>query len=359
MFDPEVELDARIRKELGLKPKEAFFRPKTDCDEEELKFRVKNYKCYPKIRTVIHDAPNRIVDTRNWTANPHALVTLNLDTADRQLAHAGYSLRVRFAFDPTKNQKTYNFDMCIKTAFPKGGRQSLHQLTRGEWETAVQTSAPNMAMMIEANKEAQRPLPNFFKDGHISDEEYFVESVGITMRNVYPSFEQFRRRGKLVTACFQHTEDWVNGFMSPLCDGIITQDSEAEAEFLGFYNLPEEDATPEEYEKLMRKSMRLLTKVITNADPASLIENPHSKSMRARYALESVYGCCHHDKGVRATFNKDYSIDQAVRHALSFQVRPEAIDLKAIEWSIAKLLTRIPAMEQAAKESPFKLQKAC
>ena len=337
MFDPEDSLDERMAAEFGLKLSSfdngiiPFF-PKIDCDEEELKYSTDQFL---KIRNAVHNAPNRRIDKRSLVANDYILVTLNLDTADRQLWQAGYSLRVRFAFD---GQNIKSIDMCIKTSLGDG---KVVQFNRGEWEASLKTLKPSMAEMIEQNRLRERPLPEFFKDGHIKDEEFLVESIGASPRNIYSSYEKFKRRGKTVLTAFQHTEDWKNIFMTPHADVVTTEDSEAEAEFLGFYNLTPDDISAAGYEELKFKAMGLLNRVILGADP-SIHPNTIAKSVRGRNGLESVYGMPVH--GLASQFDFEKRVHEATLFSLSQQVKPQDVNLENIWHNVARVKAQIERM---------------
>lgn len=349
MFDPEINFDARLGAEFGLKPGVIVpFLPKIKTEEQELKYST---DAFTKIRDAINNANNRLVDTSALVVNPYVLVTLNLDTADRQLAKAGYSLRVRFAYDGDNRVKPISsIDMCIKTTLVSGNIVKLVDQTRGEWETELHDLKPNMAAMIEEHEfNQERPLPDFFKDGHIKDDQYFVESIGCTMRNVFPSYEKFERRGKTVLTAFQHTEDWQNIFLTPHGDTITSHDSEAECEFLGFYNLTPDDVTAADFEKLMRKSMKLMDRVIIGADMVNIKHNTVTKSMRARNGLETVYAAPTEHGNIKAQFDIASRINEASLFSLSQRVRPQNVPLDNIWHHSASMKAQMERMISPAK----------
>jgi hypothetical protein len=334
MFDPDVDLDSRLAAEFGIKPGDVPFYSKADCHEEELKYLTQSFQ---EIRSAIHRSNSRIVDARAWTANPYALVTLNLDTIDRQLAQAGYSMRVRFAYDgDNKSVPISKIDMSIKTALPMGSNVVMFKQKRGEWEAELHTLKPSLAAMIEANKKSKPPLPDFFKDGHLKDDDFFVESVGCTLRNIYPSYEKFTRHGKTLVTSFQHTEDILNVFMTPQAEAVTGQDSEAEAEFLGIYNLTEDDASPEDFDKLMDKSKKLLDRVIMSA-AGNIQRTLISKAVRARNGLETVYGPSSTEDNLSEKFGMAQRVDEAARYALMYRIKPENAPFEHVWHLVARM----------------------
>lgn len=355
MFDPEMNLSDRLAKELGLK--NGLFYPKRECDEQELKYLISGgASVYDRIRRAIHDKPNRLVDTNEWTRNNFALITLNLDTKDQMLARNGFSLRVRFAL--TKGFDGFeikSIDMCIKTIMPTGNNVVLFKQTRGEWECELSDLNPSMARMIAANLESDPPLPAFFRSGHIKDEDLFVESIGCSLRNVFPSYEIISRRGMVIAAAFQHTEDVRNIFLTPYGDAVTARDSEAEAEFTGFHGIRTGDISPAQFEKLMRKSMELLDRTIVNTSPREISRNLLSKAVRARNALEDVYGP-DHSTVLRQSFNLQQRIEEASRFSLSQGVRAADISLDNLWHHIGHLRAAVER-EAAPQENPFKLAK--
>lgn len=356
MFDPEMVLSDRLAKELGLDPNCAFY-PKRECDEQELKYLVYGgNSVYDRIRQAIHAQANRVVDTTEWTRNNFALITLNFDTQDQLLARNGYSLRVRFAL--TKDADGFNIqsiDMCIKTIMPTGNNVVMFQQTRGEWECELHNLMPNMAKMIADNEGKEPPFPAFFKGGMIRDEDLFIESVGCSLRNVFPSYEIINRRNRIIVPAFQHTEDVKNIFLTPLGDILTAIDSEAEAEFLGAYGIDEESYCAEKFDVLMRKSMQLLDRNILLAAPGLIQHNLLSKAVRARNALEHVYGP---DHGTVYTnqFNMQQRIEEASRFSLSQRITAKDISLEML-WAHVGHLRAAVEREKAPQGNPFQYEK--
>lgn len=353
MFDPDVVLSPRLAKDLGLK--DTSFYAKNDNDEQELKYRVTGgYSVYDGIRGAIADKPNRMVDENSWTSNQYALVTLNLDTKNQDLAHNGYSLRVRFAL--TKGYGGFiidNIDMCIKTLMPSEKTTILHEQTRGEWEAHLQTLEPSMAAMIAHNRGKKPALPAFFQDGHIRDEDLFVESTGCTLRNVFNSFEIVQKRNKVLVPVFQHTEDVANVFLTPHGDAITAQDSEAEAEFLGVYGMSKEETSEEKFDKTMRKSMKLLDSIIMTADPGKITRNLISKATRARNGLESLYGP-DDKKCLSSQFGMQARIENASHFALMQEVRPADTNVNIMWHHIERMRAQVARERAMTAEIPFR-----
>lgn len=353
MFDPEVTLSPRLANQFGLK--KSVFYPKAENDEQELKYDIAGgYGMYEKIRAEIAEKPNRFVDEENWTSNQYALVTLNLDTPDQELARNGYSLRVRFAL--TKQHGAYvisNIDMCIKTLMPSEKTTILHKQTRGEWEAELKSLSPSMTEMIRQNAGKKPALPDFFKDGHIKDSDLFVESTGCTLRHVFPSYEIIRKGGNIIVPTFQHTEDVINVFLTPRGDIVTGQDSEAEAEFLGLHCNPSKKMNGEKFEKYMRKSMELLDSIIVGASPAQITRNLISKGTRARIGLDSLYG----PKELIApkdAFTRQASIEQASHFALMQRVRPEDVNLNVFWHQIEKMRAKVHKEMFASEKLSFR-----
>lgn len=333
MFDPETELDLRLAAEFGLKGGDIPFSAKIATEEQELKYKT---SAFSDIRQAIHNAPNRRVDSRAWAPNPYLLVTLNLDTPDRLFALNGYSMRVRFAYNPNNVNPIGSIDMCIKTTLQDSKVVQLFNQTRGEWEITLPNLTPNIAQMVSDHKYGENPIPTFFEQENVQNAPIFVESVGCTMRNGYPSYEKFSRHGKTVVTAFSHTEDWKNIFLLPHADIVTSVDEEAEVEFDGFYNLTPDDLNAEDYEKLMRKSMRLMDRIIMGAH-TSIEHNSVTKSMRARSGLEVYYGPSH-EEALKNKFDMAARIDYASAYALMQQIRPEDVNLSMLHFHAGKML---------------------
>lgn len=350
MYDPEIDLDKRLKAELGIRGEGTY--EKNPNDELELKFRIKNPAAFDHIRDRVHSHPNRLVDTRAWTRNPYVLVTLNLDTEDRLLAREGYSLRVRFALDRINGvYEISSIDMCIKSVTPESNLIRLDH-KRGEWETDLPTLRPNMARMIAANQGTEPPLPDFFKSGLIKDEDLFVESIGCTLRCVYPSYESFNYKGQQIASVFQHTEDRINLFMTPHADIITGEDSEAEAEFIRLMGITPHDLTPEKFQKLQDKALDLLNRQILLASPGNIEQNRLSKAIRARHALETFYGPSVADDTPSRQFDRASQIAESSHFSLSQRIRPEAVMLDNI-WRHVGHLHRRAEKEIAPQEQTF------
>ncbi len=355
MFDPEMKLSDRLAKELGLQSN-AFY-PKRDCDEQELKYLVRG-AVYDRIRHALHAQPNRVVDTTEWTRNDYALVTLNFDTQDQRLARNGFSLRVRFSL--TKDFGGFNvnnIDMCIKTIMPTGHNVVMFKQTRGEWEVEPGGLHPNLPKMIAEHAGSNPPLPAFFTEGHVRDEDLFIESVGCSLRNIFPSYEVINRRNRIIVPAFQHTEDVKNIFLTPYGDIVTAMDSEAEAEFIGVYGIDEESYCAEKFDVLMRKSMQLLDRNILMAAPGLIHHNFLSKAVRARNALEDVYGP-DHSTVLQKQFDLQRRIEEASRFSLSQHVRAADISLENLWHHIGHLRAAVER-EAAPQENPFQYEKNC
>ncbi len=355
MYDPEMTLSDRLSKELGLKSD--MFYPKRECDEQELKYLISGgLPVYNRIRHALQAQPNRIVDTTSWTRNDYALVTLNFDTQDQMLSRNGFSLRVRFAL--TKDFSGFHVtktDMCIKTIMPTGHGVVMFQQTRGEWECDPGGLNPNMAKMIAENANQNPPLPAFFTEGNVQDDQLFIESMGCSLRNVYPSYERINRRNKIIVPAFQHTEDVKNVFLTPYGDIVTASDSEAESEFIGVYGIDEEGYEEEKFDTLMRKSMQILDRLIIGASPGNIQHNFLSKATRARNALEDIYGPDYRT-GLKSKFDHQTSIEEASRFSLSQAVTAKDISLENLWHHIGHLYAAVER-EKAPQENPFKYVK--
>lgn len=355
VFDPEMTLYPRLANECGLK--NSLFCPKRDCDEQELKYLVSGGpSSYEKIRRAVQNQPNRIADTTQWSRNEYALVTLNFDTKEQELSKNGYSLRVRFSLNKTGADFSISqIDMCIKTIMPTGTNVVLFKQTRGEWETELHELNPNMQKMIEENVRRVPPLPAFFTNGHIEDKNLFIESMGCTLRNVFPSYEIIQRHNKIWVPEFHHTEDVKNIFLTPYGDILTSFDSEAEAEFVGIHGLEQGEISADKYEKVMRKSMETLDRIIVATDPGLIQRNLLSKAVRARNALEGVYGL-----PVQTFLDKDFNsqqrIEEASKFSLSQAVTTKDISLSNLWHHIGHLRAEVER-QKAPQENPFQYSK--
>lgn len=350
MYDPEFDFDRRLSAELGIANSQAFY-PKLPCHEQELKFIV-HPRHYKTIRETLQSNPKRTVDTRAWALNPYALVTFNLETPERDVARSGHSLRVRCAL--TENAIT-SIDMCIKTVNMAGNKTAAFNRTRGEWEIALADLKPDMPRMIAERSNDNPPLPALFRSELIRNNNLFVETIGVTQRVGYASYEKIHYKGRQIAAKFDHTEDPINLFLTPHADIITAQDSEAEAEFVGFHGLEEGDIKPEKFEKLMYKSMGLLSRDIRCAIPG-LQENPLSKAVRAQRALETIYGPSVSGDTLSDHFNLDRRVDEAVRFSLSQRIKTTDVSLSNIWMHVGHLNAKMQRMEAPAND-PFAHQK--
>jgi len=316
MFDPKIVMDERLVAELSVNADK--FYSKRDCDEQELKYLLTSNSRSPfqSIRAALQRRPNRIVDMRNWEQRESSLVTLNLDTVDQKLAKAGFSLRVRFAYAADGEIK--HIDMCLKTAMPVGTNVLPFNKTRGEWEIELSDRRPDINRLIAEHANSRPRIPDAFIALGIQDKDLFVETIGATHRNVFPSYEQFERKGNIIVSVFQHTED-DNIFLNAHADTRTGSDREAEAEFLGLVGVDENDITPEQFNNKMHKAMELTDRIIRTSD-TSLVTNDKSKAVRSRAFLESNSGPSIHlvDKFDHAT-----RIMEASKFALSQRVRPD------------------------------------
>lgn len=356
MFDPETELDDRLAAEFGLKGRDIPFMPKVETEEQELKY---NTKSFAAIRQAVHNAPNRRVDARAWSPNPYLLVTLNLDTPDRQLARNGFSMRIRFAYNPNNVNPIGSIDMCIKTTLEDGNIVKLFNQTRGEWEITLPTLKPDLQAMVEEHRFGKKPIPSFFQREDVLAAPMFVESVGCTMRNGFPSYEKFTRHGKTVVTAFSHTEDWKNIFLLPHADIVTSMDEEAEVEFDGFHNLTTDTITSENYESLMRKSMRLMDRTIITADMENIRHNSVTKSVRARMGLEMFYGPSK-EETLKGNFDLAARIDHASSYALMQRICPEDVNFSMLRFHAGKMLSEMGDMMKPVEQTfhPAKYHKS-
>jgi hypothetical protein len=355
MYDPEILLYPRLAKEFGLKT-DSPFAPKRECDEQELKYLYTGGKTTAdKVVSNIHAQSNRIVDTSQWSRNEYALVTINYDTLDQRLSRNGFSLRVRFALNKVDNEyKISKIDMCIKTIMPTGNNVVLFKQTRGEWECKLSSLEPDMGRMIRETAKKNPPLPAFFAQGGVRPEELFIESLGCSLRSVFPSYEIIARRNKIIVPEFHHTID-KNVFMTPYGDILTSGDDEMEAEFVGIHGLKPDELKPDQYEKLMRKSMELLDRTIVSSSPANIQRNLLSKAVRARNALEIVYG-----PDVKTVLSQKFNMDQRIEEASRFSLSQglTAADLNIPNlWHNVGHLQALREREQVPEENPFRFNK--
>lgn len=361
MYDPKVITDLRLASELSIKARNAHkFYSKQECDEQEAKFLNKTNASSQRIVTKINNTPNRFVDLRDYTRNEYVLMTANLDTPDRLVARNGLSLRVRAAVDPKDGQILGNIDMCLKTTMPSDtnviqihSQRGASSRRRGEWECSLNSLDPKIEELIAANIRSEPSLPDMILAGAVRNEELFVESIGCSVRGIYPSYEIINRHGLDMAAVNQHAQDMANIFMTPDAMFVTHEDIEEEFEFLGILGIEEGDITPRQFDKIMRKSMETLERIFLSADPGNVVVNHNTKSIRARMGLETRYGppvVYDIDQNLSGTFNISHAdrIDVAARHALSMQIRPADIDLnlvgKAIGYVKAKA-DRIPSLQ--------------
>lgn len=355
MFDPEMLLYPRLAKEFGLKT-DSPFAPKRECDEQELKYLYTGGKSTAdKVVRSIHAQQTRIVDTNQWSRNEYALVTINYDTLDQRLAQNGYSLRVRFSLNKSGSDfQVSNMDMCIKTIMPTGNNVVLFKQTRGEWECELSALQPDMEKMIRKNVKKNPPLPAFFVQGGVKPEELFIESLGCSLRTVFPSYEVIDRRNKTMVSEFHHTID-KNVFMTPYGDILTGHDDETEAEFVGIHGIAPDELSPEQYEKLMRKSMELLDRTIVSSSPGNIQRNLLSKAVRARHALEDVYGP-DEKTVISKQFNIGQRIEEASRFSLSQRLTADEISLPNL-WHHVGHLYELGKLEETPQENPFRFDK--
>ena len=355
MYDPEILLYPRLANEFGLKT-DSPFAPKRECDEQELKYLFTGGKnTADRLVRSIQSQPTRIVDTNQWTRNEYALVTINYDTLDQRLSRNGFSLRVRFSLNKTGNDfQMSQIDMCIKTIMPTGNNVVLFKQTRGEWECRPENLKPDIDLMIRETAKKDPPLPAFFVQGGVRPEELFIESLGCSLRTVFPSYEIIERRNKIIVPEFHHTID-KNVFMTPYGDILTGRDDETEAEFVGIHGIEPDELRPDQFEKLMRKSMELLDRTIVCSSPNNIERNLLSKAVRARRALEDVYGP--DDRTVVSQqFNMDQRIEEASRFSLSQRLTADDISLSNL-WHHVGHLHAVSQLEAAPKENPFRFDK--
>jgi hypothetical protein len=360
VYDPEVKIDTRLLNELGIKARNAEkFYGKQDKDEQEVKFLLKTNTASQRIVDKINSTPNRFVDLRDYTRNQYILLTMNMDTQDRILAKNGLSLRVRAAIDPVTSQINGNIDMCLKTVLPSESNiiqihssKGANSNRRGEWECALKTVDPKIEELIAENLGSEPALPDMILAGAIRNEDLFVESLGCSMRGIYPSYEIIRRHGYEFAATFQHAQDMANIFMTPDANQILHEDIEEEFEFLKFRGISEGDITQAQFDKIMGKSMDTLGAIILSADTCNIIQNRTTKSMRARTALESIYGPPapnDENASLRCMFNADLvsRINFASAHALSLKIRTTDVDFELVNNQIAHIKAatdRLPSL---------------
>lgn len=356
MYDPEILLYPRLAKEFGLKI-DSPFAPKRKCDEQELKYLFSGGKpTADRVVSSIHAQPNRIVDTNQWSRNEYALVTINYDTLDQRLSRNGYSLRVRFSLNKIDSEfRLAQIDMCIKTIMPTGNNVVLFKQTRGEWECKLSSLQPDMERMIRENLREDPPLPDFFVQGGVSPEELFVESLGCSLRTVFPSYEIIERRNRIIVPEFHHTID-KNVFMTPYGDILTGHDDEMEAEFVGIHGIEPSELKPDQFEKLMRKSMELLDRTIVNASPSNIERNLLSKAVRARNYLEGFYGP-DAKTVLNQQFNMQQRIEEASRFSLSQRLTADDISLPNL-WHHVGHLYALSQREKAPQENPFRFDKS-
>lgn len=355
MFDPEMLLRPRLAREFGLKDNTPFA-SKLPCDEQELKYiNLGGQVTARKTVSHIHAQSTRIVDTEQWQRNKYALFTLNYDTPDQLLYRNRFSLRVRFSLNKINGAYAVSqIDMCIKTHLQTGNNVVLFKQTRGEWEIEQNSLKPDLNKMISAHKNSNPPLPKFFTQGGIKDDELFIESIGCSLRSSFPSYEVINRRNKIIVPEFHHTIDQ-NIFMTPYADVVTGRDDEMEAEFVGFHGLEPGELSENQYEKLMRKSMELLDRTIVTADPAYIRRNLLSKAVRARNALETVYGP--DSKTVLShNFNMQQRIEEASKFSLSQCITSNDVNLDNL-WHHVGHLYALNELEVAPKENPFEFVK--
>ncbi len=350
MYDPDFDFDRRLSSELGIANPEAFY-PKRKCDEEELKILV-HPRHFETIRHALQSKPNRLVDTRGWTLNPYALVTFNVDSRDRDIARSGHSCRVRCALN---GNTITSIDMCIKTVNAPGAKAVGTNYRRGEWEVPLPTLNPDMEKMIAEKSDDDPPLPAVFRSEQIRYADLYAESIGVTLRAGYPLYEKLNYKGTKIAIGFHGTNDFANRFFTPHGDVMTGEDSEAEIEFTGIHGINKGDIQENAFEKLMLKSMGLLSRDIRCAVPG-LKENPLSKAVRAQRALETVYGPSISGDGISDRFNLDRRIDEAVRFSLSQQVKTTDVSLDTIWMHVGHLNAKMQRME-APSDNPFAYQK--
>ena len=355
MYDPEILLYPRLAKEFGLKT-DSPFAPKRECDEQELKYLFKGGKhTADRVVQGIHAQPTRIVDTNQWSRNEYALVTINYDTLDQRLSRNGYSLRVRFSLNKSESSfQIAQMDMCIKTIMPTGDNVILFKQTRGEWECKLESLQPDMDKMIRENANKKPPLPAFFVQGGVRPEELFIESLGCSLRSVFPSYEVITRRNRIIVPEFHHTID-KNVFMDPNGDVLTSHDDETEAEFVGVHGLEPNELTEDQYEKLMRKCMQLLDRTIIASSPSNIERNLLSKAVRARNSLEIIYGP-DIKTALQQRFNQQQRVEEASRFSLSQRLSSDDINLPNL-WRHVGHLFALSALEQAPQENPFRHNK--
>lgn len=354
MFDPEIGMDPRLAAELAVNGNK--FYAKRPCHEQELKYLlpINSTSCLSEIRNAIQSCNNRVVDTRNWHRNEAALVTFNLDTIDQKLAKAGFSLRIRFSFNDDKTHIDC-IDMCLKTSKPRGYVEIAPRgkWERGEWEIALPNLHPDIKRLIGENRNKKPAIPADFLALGLQDKDLYVETIGATHRNIFPSYERFTAFGHVMVSAFQHTED-DNIFLTPHGDACTGSDQEAEAEFVGFYGIDENDITDGDFQESMTKAMELLNRKILNTG-MGIEANFISKHQRSREFLENVYGKAH--TGLASEFDKTASIMEASHFALSQMVHPQDILLGNLLHHIAPIRARAARMD-VPQDNPFQHLKA-
>lgn len=340
MYDPEYFFDHRLAAEFAIYGDVAF-RGVPKGDETEAKFLAPKYTDIVAIRSAIAEPKNRLIDPRSYSRKNSVLVTLNLDTKNRDLWRQGYSARVRFAFNPQDpSAPVEKIDISVKTLLPSS---NIIYLTpkRGEWEAELTNLTPDLYQIHSQNqgtfKKGDTPPPDFIKKRIFKPQDLFVQSVGCCIRSAYLSAHQLPNQNFLTL--FEHTED-VNLFTTPWADQPAEHsDLEAEAELKGFLGGDLDSMSIAEFLEHSKNSVSLTSKRITNASPTISL-NGKTKSERATQAVIDVY--------------RDFSIAalDPVTHALAQGVRPKDVKLQNIAYQIIRLQNQtdreLPAIQNRA-----------
>lgn len=324
MYDPSFQYDKRLAAETGLYDG-IDFQPVPKGTETELKFLSgsNSFSDFEAIKKAIDAKKNRLLDPRSFSAKEHALVTLNIDTVNRDIHQMGYSLRVRFALDvDNPNAKISKIDISLKTLLSDSNVIYLHN-NRGEWEAELDSLVPDLYQIYLQNKDntkkRDKSVPKFIQQQRFRPEELFTESVGCCWRREFLSTHHLPDIRQ--SALYHHTED-CNFFTTPVCDiwdGVF--DREAEAELQGFMGVDSHLIREDDFNKYCLQSLDLTKALIENASP-SLTWNNASKAVRAATAVRRLYKYMV-GPGLTGDFNP--SVFEAARYSLSQKIMPQDV----------------------------------
>lgn len=353
MFDPCFHYDKRLAAETG-QYNGVDFQAVPRGTETELKWLTtsESFSDFAAIKHAIRAKKNRILDPRSFSAKQNALVTLNIDTANRDIHQMGYSLRVRFSFDvDNPNAKISKIDISLKTLISDPHIIYLNN-DRGEWEATLDTLTPDLTQIFLQNKDKMtsrdKPVPDFIAQKRFSADDLFTESVGCCWRRVFLSTHHLPNVKQ--SALYHHTED-SNFFTTPVCDTWDGSfDREAEAELQGLMGVNSHLISEKDFSRYTLESLRLTKTLISHAAP-TIRAHSVTKSVRAERAVNRLYKYMTGHNGLSHDFNP--SALETARYALSQRIAPQDVPYQNLASPMMHMRHQIQTHMESPKGDAF------